>query len=127
MKGFIRKLLSYSLAAALALMVVGCGSNGQDSGAEGNSSVADAEREESVGNVAEGEESAGNAVSGEKIVNVGVTDSLGGVNPFVIDQTEINKYAVGLMFLPLVELDPELNFQGMLLRAEDDRADPQHH
>ena len=114
MKGFIRKLLSYSLAAALALMVVGCGSNGQDSGAEGNSSVADAEREESVGNVAEGEESAGNAVSGEKIVNVGVTDSLGGVNPFVIDQTEINKYAVGLMFLPLVELDPELNFQGML-------------
>ena len=114
MKGFIRKLLSYSLAAALALMVVGCGSNGQDSGAEGNSSVADAEREESVGNVAEGEESAGTAVSGEKIVNVGVTDSLGGVNPFVIDQTEINKYAVGLMFLPLVELDPELNFQGML-------------
>lgn len=114
MKGFIRKLLSYSLAAALALMVAGCGSNGQDSGAEGNSSVADAEREESAGNVAEGEESAGNVVSGEKIVNVGVTDSLGGVNPFVIDQTEINKYAVGLMFLPLLELDSELNFQGML-------------
>lgn len=102
MKGFIRKLLSYSLVAALALMVAGCGSNVQDSGAEENSSVA------------EGEESAGNVVSGEKIVNVGVTDSLGGVNPFVIDQTEINKYAVGLMFLPLVELDPELNFQGML-------------
>ena len=114
MKGFIRKLLSYSLVAALALMVAGCGSNGQDSGAEGNSSVADAERGESAGNVAEGEESAGNVVSGEKIVNVGVTDSLGGVNPFVIDQTEINKYAVGLMFLPLVELDSELNFQGML-------------
>lgn len=114
MKGFIRKLLSYSLAAALALMVAGCGSNGQDSGAEGNSSVADAEREESAGNAAEGEESAGNVVSGEKIVNVGVTDSLGGVNPFVIDQTEINKYAVGLMFLPLLELDSELNFQGML-------------
>ncbi|MDE7446240.1 MAG: ABC transporter substrate-binding protein [Lachnospiraceae bacterium] len=102
MKGFIRKLLSYSLVAALALMVAGCGSNVQDSGAEENSSVA------------EGEESAGNVVSGEKIVNVGVTDSLGGVNPFVIDQTEINKYAVGLMFLPLVELDSELNFQGML-------------
>ena len=84
MKGFIRRMLSFSLVAALALMMVGCGSNGQDSGA------------------------------GEKIVNVGVTDSLGGVNPFVIDQTEINKYAVGLMFLPLVELDPELNFRGML-------------
>ena len=51
---------------------------------------------------------------GGKIVNVGVTDSLGGINPFVIDQTEINKYAVGLMFLPLVELDKDLNFQNML-------------
>ncbi len=50
----------------------------------------------------------------ENVVNVGVTDSLGGVNPFVIDQTEINKYAVGLMFLPLMELDQDLNFQGML-------------
>lgn len=48
------------------------------------------------------------------VVNVGVTDSLGGVNPFVIDQTEVNKYAVGLMFLPLMELDKDLNFQGML-------------
>lgn len=50
----------------------------------------------------------------KNVVNVGVTDSLGGVNPFVIDQTEINKYAAGLMFLPLVELDKDLNFQGML-------------
>ena len=52
--------------------------------------------------------------AGDKTVNIGVTDSLGGVNPFVIDQTEINKYAVGLMFLPLMELDKDLNFVGML-------------
>ena len=50
----------------------------------------------------------------DKIVNVGVTNSLGGVNPLAIDQTEINKYAVGLQFLPLVELDSDLNFQPML-------------
>ena len=50
----------------------------------------------------------------DKIVNVGVTDSLGGVNPLMMDQTEINKYAADLQFLPLVELDPELNFQPML-------------
>ncbi len=43
-----------------------------------------------------------------------MTDSLGGINPFTIDQTWINKYAVGLQFLPLVELDGELNFQPML-------------
>ena len=47
-------------------------------------------------------------------VNIGVTDSLGGVNPFTIDQTEINKYALDLIFLPLMELDQDLNFQGML-------------
>lgn len=58
--------------------------------------------------------SAGGSENDVKVVNVGVTDSLGGVNPFVIDQTEINKYAVGLMFLPLMELDKDLNFQGML-------------
>lgn len=91
MKGFVRRLFSLSMAAALALMTAGCGSGGQDAGTGDSGSA-----------------------QGGKIVNVGVTDSLGGVNPFVIDQTEINKYAVGLMFLPLMELDPELNFQGML-------------
>lgn len=54
------------------------------------------------------------AVEGEKIINIGVTDSLGGINPFAIDQTEINKYAMDLTFLPLMELDKDLNFQGML-------------
>lgn len=48
------------------------------------------------------------------IVNVGVTDSLGGLNPLTVDQTEINKNAIGLMFLPLMDLDDELNFQPML-------------
>ncbi len=52
--------------------------------------------------------------SADKIVNVGVTDSLGSVNPLAMDQTEINKYAAGLQFLPLVELDADLNFEGML-------------
>lgn len=50
----------------------------------------------------------------DKIVNIGVTDSLGGVNPLAVDQTEINKYSIDLEFLPLVELDSDLNFQGML-------------
>lgn len=50
----------------------------------------------------------------EKIVNIGVTDSLGGMNPLTIDQSWINVYAVGLEFLPLVQLDKEMNFQPML-------------
>ena len=50
----------------------------------------------------------------EKIVNIGVTDSLGGVNPLAIDQTWINKYAVDLEFLPLVDMDDDLSVVPML-------------
>lgn len=58
------------------------------------------------------------------IVNVGVTDSLGGLNPLTVDQTEINKNAIGLMFLPLMDLNDELEFQPMLadsITTEDNR------
>lgn len=97
MKKFITKLISLTLATVLVLAVAGCSSKDQG------------------GSSKDGAGEAGNEVSEEgKIINVGVTDSLGGLNPFVIDQTEINKYAVGLMFLPLMELDQDMNFQGML-------------
>lgn len=59
-----------------------------------------------------------------KIVNIGVTNSLGGMNPFMIDQTEMNVYAMGLQFLPLVELNSELKFEYMLadsVTTEDNR------
>ena len=59
-----------------------------------------------------GSESSGS--SNGKTVNIGITDSLGGINPLTIDQTWVNKYAVGLEFLPLVDLDENLNFQPML-------------
>lgn len=95
MKKFVAKLVSFMLAAVLVLAVAGCSSKEQGSTSS--------------------EGAVENTVSEEgKIINVGVTDSLGGLNPFVIDQTEINKYAVGLMFLPLMELDQDMNFQGML-------------
>lgn len=97
MKKFMKRLAGFTLAAALVLAVAGCSST-----EEGGSS-------DNVSGEAGTESSAGG-----KIINIGVTDSLGGLNPFVIDQTEINKYAVGLMFLPLMELDQDMNFQGML-------------
>lgn len=93
MKRFIKKVLSITLTAALALSLAGCGKS-----SDGSSEQPKTDQ----------------TASSVKTINVGVTDSLGGVNPFVIDQTEINKYAVGLMFLPLVELDNDLNFQNML-------------
>lgn len=109
MKKFISsKTVSLALVFAMVLMMAGCGAS------EGGASN---------GDVSNGDISDGGA-SGEKIVNIGITDSLGGINPLTIDQTWVNKYAVGLEFLPLVELDGELNFQPMLadsVTTEDNR------
>lgn len=95
-----KKLFSLILAAAVILSLAACGGAGSS---EQSSAV-----------------QGGDA----NIVNIGVTDSLGGVNPLVIDQTWINKYAVGLQFLPLMDLDEKLEFQPMLadsITTEDNR------
>ncbi len=108
MKKFFGKIVSLTLAAVMMFMMAGCGAS--DGGAAGDS--------------AQGNTAAEGAASGEKIVNIGITDSLGGMNPLTNDQTWVNKYAVGLQFLPLVELDEELNFQPMLadsVTTEDNR------
>ena len=49
-----------------------------------------------------------------KIVNIGMTDSLSSMNPLLMDATEVLKYAASLEFLPLVELNSKLEFEGML-------------
>lgn len=107
MKRKTAKLASLLLAGTMAVLLTACGSS--DSA---NSSGAETETAAQDSAAAQGTEAA--AAEGEKIINVGVTSSLGGINPFVIDQTEINKYAVDLMFLPIVELDKDSNFQNML-------------
>lgn len=106
MKRKISKLVSLLLAGALATSLAACGS------ADGGSTTGNAAATESAG--VNGGTGPAEAAEGEKIINVGVTSSLGGINPFVIDQTEINKYATDLIFLPLVELDDDSNFQNML-------------
>lgn len=103
MKDILRKISALGLAAALVFSLAACGSSGQ-SGTAGNGS----------GESSSSSAAAGTAQDGAKIVNIGVTDSLGGVNPLTIDQTWINKYSVGLQFLPLMELDENLEFQPML-------------
>lgn len=50
----------------------------------------------------------------EKIVNIGMTDTLTSINPLLMDATEILKYSTSLEFLPLVELNKDLDFEGML-------------
>ena len=59
------------------------------------------------------------------IVNIGVTDSLSSVNPLLQDGTEIVKYTTSLEFLPLVELNKDLEFVGQLAKditTEDNKT-----
>lgn len=126
MKKIRRRLLSLFLILTMAVSVTACGGSGSegngtdtDSSAANDAAAGDAAEEDTAVEDAAGDEDgtgAGPAVAaeGEKIINIGVTDSLGGVNPFANDQTELNKYAMDLMFLPLMELDKDLNFQPML-------------
>ena len=121
MKKSIGKVISLVLTAVMILSLAGCGSSGS-----AESAPAESGTETTVSDKAENgsEESTQTAASGEKIVNIGVTDSLGSINPFVIDQTFINKYAVDLQFLPLVEFDENLNFENILadsITTEDNK------
>ncbi len=117
MKQLTKRLAILLLAIVMMLAVTACGGSGETA-ADNGTGTEGTDQSGDVG--AEGTEQSGESAGpatvaeGEKIINIGVTDSLGGVNPFAIDQTEINKYALDLMFLPLMELDKDLNFQGML-------------
>ena len=88
------KIISVVLAAAMALSLTACG---------GGQKAAETTAAQNAAQTAT-----------EKIVNVGVTNTLESLNPLLCNGGEINKYATGLMFLPLMELDKELNFQPML-------------
>lgn len=110
--GIAKRALGLGLAIVMALSVTACGK--KQSGEPG---AAGGQQEQSGG----GQQA--QAAGGEKIVNVGVTDTLNTLNPLLMDGGEINKYATGLMFLPLMELDSDLQFEGMLadsITAEDE-------
>ena len=108
------RILSLLLAGVMALGLTACGAS--------NAGAATDE----TGSAAMSTESASSdtAASGEKIINVGVTNTIGSLNPLLLNGGEINKYATGLMFLPLMELDSDLNFEGMLadsITTEDNK------
>ena len=108
------RILSLLLAGVMALGLTACGASNAGTAAD------------ETGSAAVSTESAptDTAASGEKIINVGVTNTLGSLNPLLLNGGEINKYATGLMFLPLMELDADLNFEGMLadsITTEDNK------
>lgn len=101
-----RRFLAAAMAAAMAFSVWGCG------------------KSDSQINTAEAQSGSPEAKPGEKVVNIGVTSSLNTLNPLLMDGVEINKYATGLMFLPLAELTADMEFEGMLadsITAEDEK------
>ena len=53
----------------------------------------------------------------EKSVNIAVTSTLTSLNPLLIDATEIVKYALSLEFLPLMELNADLEFVPQLAES----------
>lgn len=57
------------------------------------------------------------ATAEDKTVNIGVTSTLTTLNPLAVDNTEIVKYAVSLVFLPLVELNEKLEFVPQLAES----------
>lgn len=100
---FVRTCLAALLSGAMLLSVTACGTSGT---AQDTQPV----------------QTAGSEAAGKEIVNIGVTGSLNTLNPLLMDGVEINKYATGLMFLPLAELNSDMEFEGMLadsITAED--------
>lgn len=116
MRKIMKKALGFTLAALMTLSLAACSSAG--GGATGESAAGQdgtaAQESTAAGTQAEQSTAAGSAASGEKIVNVGVTDTLTSLNPLLLNGGEVNKYATGLMFLPLMELDADLNFVPMV-------------
>ena len=93
-----KKVLSaLMLTAAMGITAVRCGTSGGNTGSQ-----------------PQGENAAATEMAevSDDIVNIGVTDTLGTLNPLLMDGGEINKYATSLMFLPLVELNSKLEFEG---------------
>ena len=108
------RILSLLLAGVMALGLTACGASNAGTAADETGSAA----------VSTENASSDTAASGEKIINVGVTNTIGSINPLLLNGGEINKYATGLMFLPLMELDADLNFEGMLadsITTEDNK------
>ena len=108
------RILSLLLAGVMALGLTACGASNAGAAADETGSAA----------VSTESASSDTAASGEKIINVGVTNTIGSINPLLLNGGEINKYVTGLMFLPLMELDADLNFEGMLadsITTEDNK------
>ncbi|MGL5259050.1 MAG: ABC transporter substrate-binding protein [Lachnospiraceae bacterium] len=98
MRKRMKRIMTVIAASTLSILLVACGSSQTT-----QQSTQDNTNNSGVTNT-----------QTSNIVNIGVTDTLKTLNPLLIDGGEVNKYATSLMFLPIVELNDELEFVGML-------------
>jgi peptide/nickel transport system substrate-binding protein len=98
-----KTLLSLLLVLVIGVSLIGCSSNDSKGSATTDNGKKDTQ-----------EQTTADPSVKEKLVNIGVTDTLKTLNPLLIDAGEVTKYSTGLMFLPLVELAPDLSFEPML-------------
>lgn len=87
--------LALTLSAGLSLTAAACGAAGGETGTAA--------------------ETAQSAVA--NVVNIGVTNEIASLNPFLVDATETGKYATGMGFLPLVDLNQNNEFVGVLAES----------
>ncbi|TAH75018.1 MAG: ABC transporter substrate-binding protein [Anaerolineaceae bacterium] len=102
MKKTGKLILTILFMLMVATSLIACGKKNTDNNTNGSTDKG----------VIEGDKSKGS----DNIVNVGVTDSLSSVNPLLQDGTEVVKYATSLEFLPLMELNKDLEFVSQLAK-----------
>ncbi len=100
----MKKITALLMGIILTFSLVACGS--KDTPQETTEAAEATEPAE--------ESATGDSAASDKIVNIGMTDSLSSVNPLLMDASEILKYSLSMEFLPLVELNGDLEFEGML-------------
>jgi peptide/nickel transport system substrate-binding protein len=104
-----KKLTALFVALTMVLSLTACGSTSKTNGnATANTEASTGDSNSTTG------DSSNTTTLGDKIVNIGMTDTLTSINPLLMDATEILKYSASLEFLPLVELNSDLAFEGML-------------
>ena len=52
-----------------------------------------------------------------KVANIAITNTLSSMNPLLMDFSEAGKYSMSLAFLPLMELNRDLEFEGQLAKS----------
>ena len=91
-----------AVVMTLAGVLVACGNKSQDSNTGGNQEVVS-----------------------DNVVTIGITDTIGSINPLLQDGTEVVKYSGSLQFLSLVELNQNLEFVSQIatdIKTEDNKT-----